>query len=413
MFARISAPLSAALLLAAGGCSTSASPLQDAPMVSGGDSTGGDESGNDTTGDIVTTGISASASASVGSTGTTSDTDGDPSTTGAPCDGPDDCPDMDGNPCTVSSCQADGTCLEAPLDCDSDQNECADATCNPRTGACEYTANDDACAGSEACGVSTCDLQLEDDGTFIAASCQSTPQDGDPCDDGDACTADDACDRGACVGGVLQCDDAPAPACEGNTLNTYGVGLCSAGECEYQASGVQCPDGCSGGACQGPGHPLISEVLYDSEGNDTDVWIEVWAPPGSSLAGYTLEAVNGSGGGVYDSLSLSGTVPSDGLFLIVNGAATEAALLSEADLVDDFADLQNGPDNLRIRQGGTTVDALGYGNFGGAVFDGEGSSTPDASPDRSVARVLSVIDTDDNAADFVIETEPTPGAINH
>ncbi len=72
-----------------------------------------------------------------------------------------------------------------------------------------------------------------------------------------------------------------------------------------------------------------------------------------------------------------------------------------------------GREDGRVYVGDVTVDALGYGSFASAGFEGEGAATPDANPDRSVARLLSVVDTDDNAVDFTIELEPTPGAVNH
>jgi hypothetical protein len=56
------------------------------------------------------------------------------------------------------------------------------------------------------------------------------------------------------------------------------------------------------------------------------------------------------------------------------------------------------------------VDALGYGVFAAdEVFAGEGSPAPDAPADSSLARPFADVDSDDNAADFVVLGTPTPG----
>ena len=57
------------------------------------------------------------------------------------------------------------------------------------------------------------------------------------------------------------------------------------------------------------------------------------------------------------------------------------------------------------------LDALGYGAFAAdEVFAGEGAPAPDAPADASLARVFANVDTDDNAADFVVLEAPTPGS---
>ena len=56
------------------------------------------------------------------------------------------------------------------------------------------------------------------------------------------------------------------------------------------------------------------------------------------------------------------------------------------------------------------VDAVGYGSFTSAhFFAGEGSPAPDPPGGSSVARWFADVDTDDNAADFRVLGEPTPG----
>lgn len=174
--------------------------------------------------------------------------------------------------------------------------------------------------------------------------------------------------------------------------------------CASIASGTEACD-CGG---SGPGDLVINEVLYDHPGTDVDVFIEIAGAPGASLRGVSLEAINGNDGVVYATHALSGTIAANGIYLIVDPAANRT-LQAAADDVDSIADLQNGPDSLRLLVDGAIVDALGYGLFGsGSVFAGEGNPAEDIATDNSLSRIS---DTDDNAADFV-EATPTPGAPN-
>lgn len=243
---------------------------------------------------------------------------------------------------------------------DLDANLCTVPRCGV-DGSCSEQAV--TCMGSDdPCQSNACDP--------LTGMCESMPLDGIPCDDDEPCTPTDMCQAGTCVG-----------------------------------SGDLCADP--------PDHPVISEVLYDDPDADNDVWIELWAPPGTDLQGYTLEFVNGNGGAVGDSLALSGNVGPDGLLLIVDPSATQQGLISRADITDTIADLQNGPDNVRIMQGTTVIDALGFGTFtNDDTFAGEGSPAPDASGTQSLARLATFVDTDDNSADFSLSDSPTPGEPN-
>ncbi len=123
--------------------------------------------------------------------------------------------------------------------------------------------------------------------------------------------------------------------------------------------------------------PLISEVFYDATGSDDGkVFIELFGTPGSSLDGFFVEGVNGSNGAVTASLALSGTIDSDGLFVLADRLSDGTTLVAMADLLLNF-DFQNGPDSVRLlAPDGSVVDALGYGVFDpGEVFAGEGTST--------------------------------------
>jgi len=156
--------------------------------------------------------------------------------------------------------------------------------------------------------------------------------------------------------------------------------------------------------------PLISEVFYDAPGSDDGaVFVELFGTPGVSLAGLRLEGVNGAGGGITTSVSLSGVFPADGIFVVADAAASGATQVVGADQVADF-DFQNGPDSVVLRAGSQVLDALGYGVFkAGEVFAGEGAPAPDAAAGESLARRFANRDTGDNARDFQVQATPTPG----
>ena len=61
-----------------------------------------------------------------------------------------------------------------------------------------------------------------------------------------------------------------------------------------------------------PGDLRITALHYDNAGEDTGEGIEVSGPPGTPLDGWRLVLVNGSGGRVYDTVTLSGTLPASG-----------------------------------------------------------------------------------------------------
>ena len=157
--------------------------------------------------------------------------------------------------------------------------------------------------------------------------------------------------------------------------------------------------------------PLISEVLYDAVGSDDGLsFVELYAAPGTVLDGLVLEGVNGSGGAIGPVITLTGTVGSDGLFVVADSTSGGGTSVADADALANF-DFQNGPDSIVLRSDSGVLDAVGYGSFGaGDVFAGEGSSAPDAPAGSSLARVFADLDTDDNGLDFAVLAMPTPGA---
>lgn len=156
---------------------------------------------------------------------------------------------------------------------------------------------------------------------------------------------------------------------------------------------------------------VISEVLYDASTTDNgNVFVELFGTPGTVLDGLSLEGVNGTDGVVYRSVALAGVIPSTGVFLIGDDSGDGSTFIGNADLVREI-DFQNGPDSVVLRNGDTVLDALGYGDFSGLQFGGEGDAAPDVPAGSSLARRNPVVDSNNNLNDFMVLDLPTPGAV--
>jgi hypothetical protein len=149
---------------------------------------------------------------------------------------------------------------------------------------------------------------------------------------------------------------------------------------------------------------LLNEVLYDPAGADEGhEFVELWNPDSTALPldGLAIEAGDGARPGSWD--------------VIWRGAVGAAAPPRSPLLVDGDAllgALQNGPDAVRLTRNGVVLDLLGYGELSAAALY-EGSPAPDADSGQSLARLHDGVDTQDNAADWAAEGEPTPGLANH
>lgn len=295
---------------------------------------------------------------------------------------------------------ADG-CLEWAI-----QSQCgADETCSG--GACSVVCADECVAGAHRCQAGS---------TTRIESCGNT--DADPCTEWseieDCASSGEVCADGACAASCVDdCDTAGASSCEAGVESVCGN--FDADSCLDLGSPVFCEafETCSDGACTAAAAPadlVISEVLYDAPGADTDVFVELFGPPGTSLAGFSLVGINGNGGADYHPIALAGDVPADGYFVIAHPSA-EAWISNHADQTSSDVDFQNGPDNIVLRFGDTVVDAVGYGSFdGGDVFAGETAPCEDPSSGWSIARDEDATDTDDNSVDFTANATATPGA---
>jgi 5'-nucleotidase len=92
--------------------------------------------------------------------------------------------------------------------------------------------------------------------------------------------------------------------------------------------------------------PFVSEIHYDNAGTDSGEALEVEAPEGFDLTGWQLALYNGSNNAVYNTTTLSGTVPAAGVVVAVYG--TDG--------------LQNGANDgvALVRPNGTVAEFLSY-----------------------------------------------------
>ncbi len=157
--------------------------------------------------------------------------------------------------------------------------------------------------------------------------------------------------------------------------------------------------------------PVLSELYYDAVGSDDGLsFVEIYGSPGTSLADFAIDGINGSNGAVGPTIVLEGTIGASGLFVVADRRTDGTSSVVGADLLANF-DFQNGPDSIVLRQGTTVFDSLGYGTFvAGEINAGEGASAPAVSAGSSLARLYANIDTNDNATDFIALATPTPGS---
>jgi len=102
------------------------------------------------------------------------------------------------------------------------------------------------------------------------------------------------------------------------------------------------------GAVAPPGAAVfVNEFHYDNTGTDTGEAIEVAGPAGTDLTGWSLVLYNGSGGALYDTTALSGTIPDlgGGFGVVVtnypsngiqNGSPDGIALVDDSNAVVQF-----------------------------------------------------------------------------
>ena len=162
---------------------------------------------------------------------------------------------------------------------------------------------------------------------------------------------------------------------------------------------------------------VINEVDYDQPGTDNAEFIELRNNEGTSvnLDGFTLELVNGDGGGavIYQTISLPAVTLPAGEYFVVCGDAANVPNC-DLDVSPNTNLIQNGaPDAVGLRFNGTLVDAVSYeGDTGAPYTEGSGVGLVDtAIAAESIARCPDGVDTQQNNVDFQL-LAITPGAVN-
>ncbi|WP_119673230.1 lamin tail domain-containing protein [Deinococcus sp. RM] len=151
------------------------------------------------------------------------------------------------------------------------------------------------------------------------------------------------------------------------------------------------------------GEPVINELYYDSPSTDVGTFIELRGPAGASLSGYTLAAFD-TAGTQYRTISLSGTIPASGYFVVAQDTT-----VASRNLVNAGADLNNGAGSLRLLKSTTIIDAVAYGSP--TSNKGEGTPAATTGAGSALARVPDGSDTNANSVDFKVQAA-TAGAAN-
>jgi len=139
----------------------------------------------------------------------------------------------DGDPCTIDTCQSNGTCSHAPKNCSVGGNLCSNNVCV--NGVCDNNSPKN-CSDGDMCAKFTCNLTV---------GCVKTPFTAKDCDDHNACTNDTCVSSQGCVHINATCGTGdlctnitcnPIKGCQGNpkvcpTSDRCKIGKCSNGTC--------------------------------------------------------------------------------------------------------------------------------------------------------------------------------------
>ena len=163
---------------------------------------------------------------------------------------------------------------------------------------------------------------------------------------------------------------------------------------------------------------VINEIDYDQPSTDAAEFIELKnsGDTPTDLTGWTLELVNGTGGGaaVYQTIDLSGyTLGAGDYFVVCGDAAT--VLNCDLDVSPNSNLVQNGaPDAVGLRFEGVLIDAVSYeGNTGAPYTEGSGVGLEDnpGLESAGISRYPDGVDTNVNNVDLSFRCS-SPGEAN-
>ncbi|HQB09692.1 MAG TPA: lectin like domain-containing protein [bacterium] len=163
---------------------------------------------------------------------------------------------------------------------------------------------------------------------------------------------------------------------------------------------------------------VINEIDYDQPSTDTAEFVELYnaGPDIADLSSYSIQLINGTGGGasVYQTISLPAVSLTSGEYYVICANSTTVANC-DLDVNPDENLIQNGaPDAIGLYKGLTLIDAVSYeGDSGVPYTEGSGVGLVDDSSiaDRGISRYPNGVDTDINNVDFIYSCI-TPGVSN-
>ncbi|MGS2725039.1 HYR domain-containing protein [Psychroserpens sp. BH13MA-6] len=150
----------------------------------------------------------------------------------------------------------------------------------------------------------------------------------------------------------------------------------------------------------------INEFHYDNSGTDTGEFVEVAGVAGTDLSGYSIVLYNGSGGVVYNTINLSGSIDDEG-----NGYGAISAFISG---------IQNGaPDGIALVDNANTVlEFISYeGSFTATDGPANGLTSVEVGSESSgteIGESLQLIGSGSTGTDFTWSgpSEDSPGSLN-
>ncbi|GAB3489420.1 lamin tail domain-containing protein [Flexivirga lutea] len=155
---------------------------------------------------------------------------------------------------------------------------------------------------------------------------------------------------------------------------------------------------------------VVISAVYGGGGNSgapyQNDYIELYNRSSNpvDLSGWTLTYYS-AGGNSGGTTTLSGSVAAGGHFLVQEGAGTGSAPALPAPDASGTLNMSASNGSVVLRQGGATVDTVGYGAVTSSYV--EGSNAPAMSNKLADSRKTGCTDTDDNSQDFVA-ADPDP-----
>ena len=173
----------------------------------------------------------------------------------------------------------------------------------------------------------------------------------------------------------------------------------------------------SGGGGGGGGQPAMSvnELMTGVTGAATDEFVEIvnTGTATADLSGWKLVYRSAAGtGDVVLATIPDGTVLAAGAFYLFGGAGFVSGPAPDQSYSTSIAATGGG---VGIRDAaGSLLDSVGWGTATNAFVEGTVAAAPatTAAPGTSTGRIPDGDDTNDNAADFVVDDSPTPKAAN-